>query len=161
MAAPEFPNLELVLNKYAVALMQSLNDKGIKQTSDLSQSIEVTQDVQPLKTVYEILMNEYWYYIDQGRGKTNTGSQPGEVREAIRQWIRKNSIQAEERNGVKPTQEQLSYLITRKIHREGYPGRDFVSQVFENFEQELEEAMLQDLEDNIKAFMERMAEAWH
>ncbi len=148
---PEFPNIESVLNKYAIALVDSLASKGIKKSSSLSQSVEISQTIEPLKTIYEVLMNEYWYYIDQGRGRTMKGGN-GEVRQAIKEWIRKNNIQAEERGGKKPTQEQLAYLITRKIHKEGFLGRDFVSAPFEKFEQEIEDALLKDLEINLVKF---------
>ena len=152
----EFPNIESVLNKYSIALVNSLESKGIKRTSNLSQSVELSQTIEPLKTIYEVLMNEYWYYIDQGRGATEKGSRPGEVKEAIRKWIRQNNIQAEERDGKTPTEEQLVYLITRKIHKEGFPGRDFVSAPFEQFEEEITEALQADLNDNLIKFANRI-----
>lgn len=153
---PEFPNIEAVLNKYSIALVQSLASKGIKQTSNLSQSVELKQTIEPLKTIYEVLMNEYWYYIDQGRGATEKGNRLGEVREAIKKWIQREGIKAEERNGRTPTEDQLAYLITRKIHKEGFPGRDFVSAPFEQFEQEITEALLLDLDINLTTFANRI-----
>lgn len=152
MSAPQFPNLEQVLNEYASALSDSLVSKGVSRSSNLAQSTEVSKDVQPLFTVFEVLMNEYWYFIDQGRGKTLEGSRPGVVKDLIKEWIRKNNIQAEERNGKKPTQEQLAFLITRKIHREGFPGRDFVSPVYEEFISKVEEAVAQDIDLNFNNF---------
>ena len=155
---PEFPNIEAVLNKYAIALVDSLASKGIKKTSNLSQSVEIKQTIEPLKTIYEVLMNEYWYYIDQGRGATEKGNRPGEVKEAIRKWIQREGIKAEERNGVTPTEDQLVFLITRKIHKEGFPGRDFVSGPFEQFENEITEALQKDLNENLIKFANRILE---
>lgn len=153
---PEFPHIESVLNKYSIALVESLQSKGIKRTSNLSQSVELKQTIEPLKTIYEVLMNEYWYYIDQGRGETEKGEKPGEVKEAIRKWIQREGIKAEERNGITPTEDQLVFLITRKIHKEGFPGRDFVSGPFEQFEEEITEALQADLDENLTKFANRL-----
>lgn len=151
---PEFTNIERVLQKYSDAIIASLESKGIKRTSNLSQSLEVSKDVQPLKTIFEVLANEYWYYIDQGRGKTENGEPPGEVKEAIKRWIRREGIKAEERNGRTPTEDQLAFLITRKIHREGFPGRDFVSGPTAEIESELDKAF----EEDTNIFFSKFAE---
>lgn len=158
MKDAQFPNLEQVLNEYASALVDSLVSKGVSRSSSLANSAEVSKQVQPLFTVYEVLMNEYWYYIDQGRGKTLQGSRPGVVRDLIKEWIRQNNIQAEERNGKKPTQEQLAFLITRKIHRDGFPGRDFVSSVYEDFIEKIDEAFDKDIELNFSKFAKNIFE---
>lgn len=158
MSAPQFPNLEQVLNEYASALVDSLVLKGVSRSSNLAQSAEVSKDVQPLFTVFEVLMNDYWYFIDQGRGRTLQGSRPGIVRDLIKEWIRKNNIQAEERDGRKPTEDQLAFLITRKIHRDGFPGRDFVSPVYEEFIVKIEEAVNKDIDLNFSTFAKNIFE---
>lgn len=150
---PQFPNTEAVLERYKQALIDSLASKGVSANSQLSQSAEITKDIQPLKTIFQILMNEYWYYVDQGRGKTLKGEKPGKVKDFIREWIKKNGIVAEERDGKTPTEDQLVFLITRKIHKEGFPGRDFVSPVYEQFIDEIEEATLKDIDLNFNNFV--------
>ena len=153
---PEFPNTEAVLERYKQALVDSLEQKGIPSSSRLSQSAEVTKDVQPLKTIFEVVMNEYWFYIDQGRGPTMKGERPGKVKDFVRAWIRRNGIVAEERDGRTPTEDQLVFLITRKIHREGFPGRDFVGPVNDNFEDEIEKATFDDIELNFNNFVKNI-----
>lgn len=154
----EFPNTEAVLKEFASALVDSMVSKGVSRSSNLAQSTETKTTIDPLKTTFEILMNEYWYYIDQGRGKTLQGSRPGVVRDLIKEWIRSKNIQAEERDGRKPTQEQLAFLITRKIHREGFPGRDFVSSVMESYIPKIEEAINKDIDLNFSTFTQNIFE---
>lgn len=75
-----------------------------------------------LKLVY--YLPEHWRYIEYGRRPTkNRGD--GSVYKSIYNWILDKGITPKARynsKGVKyiPTQKQLAFLITRKIHSEGY-----------------------------------------
>lgn len=153
---PEFPNTEQILERFKQALVDSLQSKGVRPDSKLAQSFEVTKDVQALKTDFEVIANEYWFYVDQGRGPTEQGTRPGKVKELVRDWIRRNGIVAEERNGKTPTEDELVFLITRKIHREGFPGRDFVAPVFEQYEDDIFEATLKDIDLNFDNFVKNI-----
>lgn len=64
----------------------------------------------------------YWKYVENGRGPTiRKGISPnGSLRKSITEWIQDKGIVVP----PKMTIEQLSYLISRKIHREGYEGRE-------------------------------------
>jgi hypothetical protein len=61
----------------------------------------------------------YWKYIENGRGPT-IRSGNGSLRKSITEWIQDKGIVVP----PKMTIEQLSFLISRKIHREGYEGRE-------------------------------------
>lgn len=147
---PEFPETEAVMNEFTEAIVQSAISVGISSSSQLIMSGEVKRTDDPHKTIFESLFNEYWYYLAYGRGPSKSGSKPGKLKDIIREWIRENNIIANERDGITPTEEQLIYLITRKLHREGYKGRDFVTPVMEAFEAKLQDAWQKDLEMNIK-----------
>lgn len=84
-------------------------------------------------TQWTLSMNDYWKYVENGRGPT-TGGGDGAVKRAIKTWITWKGINPSDilvkmaaKNGkaVKPLPfpkalESLSYIIARSIHRKGY-----------------------------------------
>ena len=93
-------------------------------------------------------LNEYWKWIEGGRPPTeNDGN--GELRRAIKQWIRvKGIIPRPLEDGKLPTENQLAYLISRKIHTLGYEGTGLLQKSIddnEEFMERIENAMLEDV----------------
>lgn len=93
--------------------------------------------------------NQYWFYRNFGRGATvNTGT--GQLRPKIRQWI--------DDKGINPkgniSKDELAFLITRKIHREGYEGKAFVSDTTDVVQPEIDKliarAAFEDLNNQLK-----------
>ena len=66
-----------------------------------------------------LIGNHYIQYLGLGRDKTKNDGD-GSVREAIDNWVDSKGIKPKPINGILPTIDQLKYLITRKIHRDGY-----------------------------------------
>jgi len=103
-------------------MVNQLATKNINASGKLSASAEdVIIDSEGFVSG-TVRANSYWFYRNFGRGPTqNTGS--GQLRPKIRQWI--------DDKGINPkgniSKDELAYLITRKIHREGYEGKAFVS----------------------------------
>ena len=80
-----------------------------------------------------INLEDYWYYVNNGRGPTRGGGNGG-LYEKIKEWIRVKkivphvgTIKTGKQAGKQylPTINQLAFLITRKIHRKGYKGTHF------------------------------------
>lgn len=72
---------------------------------------------------FVIHANDYIYYLEFGRGPSQTGGgksvgrKPGSsLFDRILQWIRDKGITPDD---PKTTEKQLAFLITRKIHQEG------------------------------------------
>jgi len=103
-------------------MIKQLAEKNINASGRLSASAEdVIIDSEGFVSG-TVRANSYWFYRNFGRGPTqNTGS--GQLRPKIRQWI--------DDKGINPkgniSKDELAFLITRKIHREGYEGKAFVS----------------------------------
>ena len=103
-------------------MVNQLATKNINASGKLSASAEdVIIDSEGFVSG-TVRANSYWFYRNFGRGPTqNTGS--GQLRPKIRQWI--------DDKGINPkgniSKDELAYLITRKIHRDGYEGKAFVS----------------------------------
>lgn len=98
--------------------------------------------------VLTLSMADYWQYVDKGRGKTKSGG-TGAVRRGVgKDWMAQKGINARtimieiyRKGGIKlpkrglsydKAARQLSFLIARKIHKEGFKARPFFDKVFNN-----------------------------
>lgn len=96
-------------------------ENGQRNTSDFSAPVNSTGSLlkslrfEIVGTTLVIYANDYVHYLVYGRGPTGTTGGNGSVKNEILQWIKAK--------GIRPTDEitenQLLFLITRKIHREG------------------------------------------
>lgn len=147
----EYRHLQEVLERYAVKiedwLKRYLDNGGITASGTLRDSIKGYVEVNGTEYSVMLDMEKYWKWIDSGRPPTENGGD-GSVRERIKEWIEVKNIIPEvrsytDKNGktrdYKPTVEQLSYLITRKIHEFGFydytqEGVHFMDEIDENFE---------------------------
>lgn len=91
--------------------------------SQLAGSIEISKK--------QVLMFDYWEYVDQGR-------RPGPVSEQgyenIKRWVkRKGEKKLADKFGIKDKDfkkrvEKTAYLVRRKVSKEGYEGTYFVEE---------------------------------
>lgn len=93
-----------------------------------------------------IELASYWKYVERGR---KPGKWP--PRDNILEWIRIKPVIPRPMNGLKPpTQEQLAFLICRKIGRDGIePGNQFreaLDIVWQRRKQDIEAAVSADLQ---------------
>lgn len=147
--------------------MKALNDFGQKIVDNYRAELEACgyQDGQLYRTLsYSVKMDnsswlisisleEYWKYIEYGR-------RPGKMPpvSAIENWIKVKQIlprpiTLKSGKSVVPTIPQLSFLIARKIGRDGIRPRPFFKQSFEDakreFLQKIEEAILADIKESL------------
>lgn len=147
--------------------MKALNDFGQKIVDNYKAELEACnyQDGQLYRTLsYSVKMDnsswlisisleEYWKYIEYGR-------RPGKMPpvSAIENWIKVKQIlprpiTLKSGKSVVPTIPQLSFLIARKIGRDGIRPRPFFKQSFEDakreFLQKIEEAILADIKESL------------
>ena len=99
---------------------RKLTDKGINASYKLLNSVETT--VKRGDDTFTVVINlePYWYYVENGRG-------PGKFPPVskILEWIRiKPVIPYSDSRGRLPTEEQLAFLISRKIAEQGTEGRN-------------------------------------
>lgn len=101
-------NIQGVLERYAPILAD--NYKTLSKIQQVSFRVDNLQ----------IILNlpDYWIYVENGRG-------PGKFPplEKISNWITVNNILPRPLGGITPTHNQLTYLISRKIAREGTQGK--------------------------------------
>lgn len=124
----------------------------VKELSDIYRNLLVTNDavatgklkdfttaVQVSETELKIIYNLpfYWKWLEDGRPPT-TRHNPPPLQPSILDWIREKGIKPRAgKNGKIPTDVQLSWAITRTIHRKGYRGRPMLRQSILNGKQQI------------------------
>lgn len=155
-----FRRVEKVLSDFAELMLDGYKERletdGINASGSLSNTLSV--NVEQNGVLYEVSfnINKYWRWLEEGRAPTqNNGN--GELRRNILQWIRQKPVLPTPFNGKLPTEEQLAYLISRKIHREGYEGKEPLKKTFEEVEDmlksDLEIAFAEDIAEDIEKIM--------
>ena len=113
----QFPNLEKVLADYMNAVKDLYKEKLLaddkKATGYLIQSIKVQIEHNNWNYIGELSLADYWKYVEYG-------SKPHfPPVSAILKWIKDKPVIPREINGITPTNQQLAFLIGRKISRDG------------------------------------------
>lgn len=107
--------LEEYTEKAEELYKRKLTDKGINASYKLLNSVETT--VKRGDDTFTVVINlePYWIFVENGRG-------PGRFppKDKILEWIRiKPVIPYSDSRGRLPTEEQLAFLISRKIAEQG------------------------------------------
>jgi hypothetical protein len=148
----KYDHLLEVLERYAIALRNSYQDNLIRNDRVASGKLlnTVEYEVKDKNGTYTVSLKlqDYWKWIESGRPPT-TGGGSGDLRRAILDWIRvKPVLPHPDKDGKLPTPEQLAYLISRKIHMEGYEGthdlREATDETWDRFVYEIYEAIDKD-----------------
>lgn len=158
----EWNHLRAVLENFAVYFQNKLQQNMMKNGSNASGNLvnSFRTEVKIGEDTYEVGINlaDYWYYVNNGRGPTkNTGN--GSLLSKIEEWIRVKKIvphvgviKTGKQAGKQylPTIKQLAFLITRKIHREGYKGTHFFDEAKADsiayFQESIDLAIKEDVE---------------
>ena len=99
---------------------RKLTEKGINASYKLLNSVETVVRRNDDEFTVTINLEDYWIYVENGRG-------PGKFPpiDKILEWIRvKPVIPYTDSRGRLPTEEQLAFLIARKIAEQGTEGRN-------------------------------------
>ena len=116
-----YKNLDKVLRRYCDDLEDQLKDFFSKSRSsgNLMDSISCSVTKLGVGWEVEIDMAAYAQYVIDGR-------KPGKFPPVnnILKWIKQKPILPRARNGKLPTQEQLAFMIGRKIAKKGIKGKE-------------------------------------
>ena len=158
----KWTHLTEVLDNFAIYFQKRLQENMLRNGSNASGKLvdSFKTEVKIGESAYEvgIWLEDYWYYVNNGRGPTKNGGN-GKLLEKIKEWIKVKKIvphvgviKTGKQKGKQylPTVEQLAFLITRKIHREGYEGTHFFDEAKADaiayFQQSIELAIREDVE---------------
>lgn len=123
---------------------QKLIDGGVVATGDLVNSVSTTVNISGSKAVVTLSLLDYWKNVEYGRA-------PGKFApvDNITQWIRAKPVLPKENTSEQiPTEDQLCFLINRKIARDGIKERPFLAQTLEEVNQKYEQLIMEALQSD-------------
>lgn len=144
-----FDNLLNTLSEYKNAVAVHYKDRLVaddkKATGQLINSIST--EIKVGSDTFEVVLNvvDYFKYVEEGR-------KPGKFPpvDKILSWIRVKPVIPRPINGKLPTEQQLAFLIGRKIATEGIEAghqlRDTVQAINAEFIPKLEQALQEDFD---------------
>lgn len=117
-----------ITNLFAAALKDRLADDNSIATGTLVNSIKDIVKFDGKYLTVSIQLEDYWKWVENGR---KAGKFPPV--DAIKKWITIKPVIPRGKNGKVPTENQLSYLIGRKIAREGTRANPFLEPTIRDF----------------------------
>lgn len=152
-----FENLMLALDEYGQSVkdlyQKRLLSDNKKATGNLINNIQCKIAYQGTNYVVFLELEDYWKYVEEGR---KAGKFPPVNK--ILDWIKiKPVLPTPMENGKLPTEEQLAFLISRKIANEGIPAGNQLAETVQDINRiylpKLQEALQKDFDlYTIKAF---------
>lgn len=158
----KWTNLERVLIKFADRFIEiardNLRNNNTNASGELDQSLEKIVEIGEDSFSVKISMADYWYYVENGRGPGKFPPPP-----AIRKWVEIKPVTPyPDSQGRIPTVDQLTFLISRKISREGTSAQPFFEpakeQAIREFSQAIDDAIAADIDAFIEEAVLRMLE---
>lgn len=123
--------LEELTGAFVNQYKRVLQDNNKVATGALLNSIHGDVIVNGTKVSVNIYANEEWKYVEYGR---KPGRRP--PMDAILSWIKVKGLprsgSLKMKNGKLPTENQLAFLIARKIGREGIPAGNYLGNLIES-----------------------------
>lgn len=147
-----FGNLQRVLMQYAETVVARYKDNLMASDRVASGELinTITYQVEDYGTMYEVSLNlqDYWKYVEY-----DTRPHFPPVKKIL-EWVRvKPVLPRPDARGKLPTQQQLAYLIARKIAREGTEGshdlRDAVNLTTDEWRQKILTALMKDVSEDL------------
>lgn len=117
-----------ITNLFAAALKDKLEENGSNATHQLSNSIKDIVKFDGKYLTVSIQLEDYYKYVENGR---KAGKFPPV--EKIKEWIKVKPVLPYTRGKRLPNENQLSYLIGRKIAREGTRANPFLEPTIRDF----------------------------
>ena len=144
-------NLKKCLEEYSMYLLLASRN-NMPTYYELNDKIKFVMNVNG--NFYEIIFNApaYWKYANDGR-------RPGKMPpvNVIADWVRRRNITPYAlKNGKLPTEDQLAFMIARKIGNEGYDGIHFLEKSIDEqksyWDNKISEAISNDIIAELDSF---------
>lgn len=125
----ELTTIKKITDDFVIELKNKLTANGSNASGDLSKSLKGIVKQNGKYIVVSIQLNEYWKFIENG---TKPHWPP--ISE-IRKWISvKPVLPRPTKSGKLPTDNQLAYLIGRKISKVGTKAKPFLKPTITDFD---------------------------
>lgn len=126
----ELTTIKKITDDFVVELKNKLTANKTNASGTLSNSIKGIVKQNGKYIVISIQLEDYWQYVENGR---KAGKYP--PLSAIRKWISVKPILPRPlKSGKLPTDNQLAYLIGRKISKVGTKAKPFLKPTITDFD---------------------------
>lgn len=126
----ELTTIQDITNDFVVELKNKLKANDSYASGDLVNSIRGIVKQNGKYILISIQLEDYWQYVENGR---KAGKYP--PLSAIRKWISvKPVLPRPTKSGKLPTDNQLAYLIGRKISKVGTKAKPFLKPTITDFD---------------------------
>lgn len=149
----KWTNLQKVLGEYGQALRNEYQDNLIRDnkiaSGKLLNSVEYEVQFDDRAIWLQFKLEDYYKWVENGRG-------PGKFPppDKILEWIRIKPVIPDNRTGKLPTEQQLAFLIGRKIAEEGIPAGNqlhtAINTTYTDWENKIDEAIAMDVNDSLE-----------
>lgn len=125
----ELTTIQNIINEFTDTLKSVISSNGSNASGTLSKSITGIVKMNDKYLTVSISLEDYWKYIEYG---TNPHFPPVDK---IKEWIRvKPVLPRPLASGKLPTENQLAFLIGRKISKFGTKPKPFLNNTKEEFD---------------------------
>lgn len=125
----ELTTIQNIINEFTDTLKSVISSNGSNASGTLSKSIKGIVKMNDKYLTVSISLEDYWKYIEYG---TNPHFPPVDK---IREWVRvKPVLPRPLASGKLPTENQLAFLIGRKISKFGTKPKPFLNNTKEEFD---------------------------
>lgn len=125
----DLSEVKQITELFAAALKDRLARDNTNASGTLSKSIRDIVKYDGKYISVAISLEDYWKYVENGR---KAGKFPPINK--IKEWIRIKPVIPYTKNNKLPTENQLAYLIGRKIARKGTPANPFLAPTIRDFD---------------------------
>jgi len=155
----EWRNLKEALETYGQVLEEQYREQiastGAFASGKLFDSVHHIVTVEDHTIDLSLSLEDYWKYVEEGR-------KPGKFPplDKIEEWIRIKPVAPyPDAKGRVPSNQQLAFLIGRKIAEEGTEGRHLLDNAIESTQdwiEIIEQAISKDIEIEIDEFLKKL-----
>ena len=144
--------LNIIGQQIVDSMRAELNSKRINASGDLSRSIRYEVFEEGGNPALGIYFDDYGEAVDSGRKRSTKGGPKQTWRNKIQGWMRFKGITP--RQGI--TNEQLAFLITRKINRKGYKAKPWIQPAIDRvINQDFTKIMTEGVVNELKAILNK------
>lgn len=158
----KWTNLQATLERFADRVIElareNLTSNGTNASNELYNSMEKIIEIGEDHYSVKISLADYYEYVERGRGPGKFPPPP-----AIRKWVEIKPVSPYPgADGRIPSVDQLTFLIGRKIAREGTEPQPFLTpakeETLREFSQAIDDAIAADIDAFIEEAVLRMLE---
>lgn len=149
-----------IMETFKSSFKEALVNENVNASGDMDRSTETIIVSADNFVSGSVRTLGYWKYTNFGRGgATKSSAGKGVVKERIKKWIDDKGLPEWKRkkkdgtDGKNMTRDEQAFLITRKIQREGYEGKDYLTPIINDLQPEVDRLIEFALFEDIKTIL--------